>query len=128
MAKNKKTSLCTKSVFYDPGKRKPPIPTPRPKGLGLRNFDGCRAPMNSTLDVMSPDHEINSNNEDHRNEKGNIYETLDFRGSLNLEAGDEKLPDILMHTLLNQNEQHEEIYESLDIYQVYNWPCIQLIH
>ena len=83
--------------------------------------------MNSTLGMVNLDHENNGNPEDHGNEEGNIYETLDFRGSLNVHAGEEKLPDILMHTLPNQNEQHEEIYESLDIYQVYNWPCILLI-
>ena len=83
--------------------------------------------MSSTLDMTSPDHEINSNTEDNHKEEGNIYETLDFRGSLNVQASDEKLPDILMHTRPTQNKQPEEIYETLDTYQVHNKLFLLLI-
>ena len=121
--------MCNKSVFYDTGKRnKPPIPTPRPKDLGLRNLDGYHVrPISSTLDMTSPAHEISSNTEDNLKEEGNIYETLDFRGSLNVQASDEKLPDILMHTRPTQNKQPEEIYETLDTYQVHNKLFLLLI-
>ena len=122
--------MCNKSVSYDTGKRsKPPIPTPRPKDLGLHNSNGNRfRPMNSTLGMVNLDHENNGNPEDHGNEEGNIYETLDFRGSLNVHAGEEKLPDILMHTRPTQNKQPEEIYETLDTYQVHNKLCLLLIY
>ena len=121
--------MCNKSVLYDTGKRnKPPIPTPRPKDLGLHNLNGNRfRPMNYTLGMVNLDHESNDNPEDHGNEEGNIYETLDFRGSLNVQAGEEKLPDILMHTRTTQNKQPEEIYETLDTYQVHNKLCLLLI-
>ena len=83
--------------------------------------------MNYTLGMVNLDHESNDNPEDHGNEEGNIYETLDFRGSLNVQAGEEKLPDILMHTRTTQNKQPEEIYETLDTYQVHNKLCLLLI-
>ena len=83
--------------------------------------------MSSTLDMTSPANEINSNTENNRKEEENIYETLDFRGSLNVQASDEKLPDILMHTRPTQNKQPEEIYETLDTYQVHNKICFLLI-
>ena len=83
--------------------------------------------MSSNLDMTSPAHEISSNTEDNLKEEGNIYETLDFRGSLNVQASDEKLPDILMHTRPTQNKQPEEIYETLDTYQVHNKLFLLLI-
>ena len=83
--------------------------------------------MNYTLGMVNLDQESNDNPEDHGNEEGNIYETLDFRGSLNVQAGEEKLPDILMHTRPTQNKQPEEIYETLDTYQVHNKLCLLLI-
>ena len=49
---------------------------------------------------------------------------MDFRGSLDIDSEDEQLPDILRHTKSKTRKPVEEIYESLDRYQVKD---IQLI-
>ena len=51
----------------------------------------------------------------------NIYESLDFRSSIDVDSEDDHLPDILKHTksIKSRNEDTtDEIYESFDHYQV----------
>ena len=51
----------------------------------------------------------------------NIYESLDFRSSIDVDSEDDHLPDILKHTksIESRNEDTtDEIYESFDHYQV----------
>ena len=51
----------------------------------------------------------------------NIYESLDFRESNDVESEDDHLPDILKHTKSTKSRDKDDtdkIYESLDNYQV----------
>lgn len=51
----------------------------------------------------------------------NIYESLDFRESIDIDSEDDNLPDILKHTNSTKSRNKnttDEIYESLDHYQV----------
>ena len=51
----------------------------------------------------------------------NIYESLDFRESIDVDSEDDNLPDILKHTNSTKSRKRDntdEIYESLDHYQV----------
>ena len=69
------------------------------------------------------DIDMDNDRESRRNPclKENIYESLDFRESIDVDSEDDNLPDILKHTNSTKSRNKnttDEIYESLDHYQV----------
>ena len=105
------------TVIYIKGKAKPPIPTPRPKDTEHKSYaeDNVDAPSQNTASNIDQERARNPGLSE------NIYESLDFRESIDIDSDDDHLPDILKHTKStksrNQNSS-QEIYESLDQYQV----------
>ena len=104
------------------GNIKPPIPTPRPKGIENKGYEDETVDHLSRLS-QNMDEIMDQKVEQSRNPAlaENIYESLDFRSSIDVDSEDDHLPDILKHTksIKSRNEDTtDEIYESFDHYQV----------
>jgi len=100
----------------DSGKTKPPIPTPRPNDTKHKSY------KEDNVDHRSQSPAPNINQEGTRNPGlgENIYESLDFRESIDIDSEDDHLPDILKHTKSTKSRtksSSEEIYENLEPYQ-----------
>ena len=101
------------------GKIKPPIPTPRPKDEPSETESMNLLSHRSGNEDTTMDDERESRRNPCLSE--NIYESLDFRESIDVDSEDDNLPDILKHTNSTKSRKRsttDEIYESLDHYQV----------
>ena len=101
------------------GTIKPPIPTPRPKDIDMSHYKHTGF---DDISSNSPTLCQGGNNiwesEGQTDGCENIYETLDFRGSLNIDSDHRHLPDILRDTKPMSRRLSEDIYECLEGYQV----------
>ena len=114
----KKTPILPDKVPYS-GKIKPPIPTPRPKDEPSETESMNHLSHRSQNEDTTMDDERESRRNPCLSE--NIYESLDFRESIDVDSEDDNLPDILKHTNSTKSRKRsttDEIYESLDHYQV----------